>query len=162
MSRLEDLTHRFLTQRAALDLGVELIADIDGIIVELGLGKGRTFDHLRERLSGRTIYVFDHELSCEPEYAPAPEYRMFGNITETLPAFCERFSGQAALIHSDVGTRDREHDQPLVDCIATQLETLITAGGVIVSDRPMQQRGWSTLPSLREMEHFPYFMYRQK
>lgn len=161
MSRLEDLTHRFLAQQAALNLGVELIADVDGIIVELGLGKGRTFDHLRERLSARAIYVFDHELSCEPEYAPAPEYRMFGNITETLPTFCDRFPGQAALIHCDVGTRDRESDQPLVDFIATQFEILITAGGVVVSDRPMERSAWSTLASLPEMQRFPYYMYRQ-
>lgn len=162
MSRLEDLTDRFLTQQAALNTGVELIADVDGIVVELGLGKGRTFDHLRERLTDRTIYVFDHELSCEPQYAPAPEYWMFGDITETLPEFCERFAGQVALVHSDVGTRNRVQDQPLADFIATHLESLMASGGVVVSDRPMEGRAWSSLPSLPEMDRFPYFLYRQE
>ena len=161
MSRLEDLTHRFLTQQASLNLGVELIAEVDGIVVELGLGKGRSFDHLRERLPGRVIYVFDHELSCEPEYAPDPEYWMFGEITKTLPAFCERFAGQAALVHSDIGTRHREQDQPLANFIANQLQTLMSAGGVVVSDRPMESTAWSILPRLPEMDQFPYFMYRQ-
>ena len=161
MSRLEDLTHRFLTQQASLNLGVELIAEVDGIVVELGLGKGRTFDHLRERLPGRVIYVFDHELSCEPEYAPASAYWMFGEITTILPAFCERFAGQAALVHADIGTRHREQDQRLANFIATQLQTLMTAGGVVVSDRPMEGTRWSILPRLPEMDHFPYFMYCQ-
>ena len=31
----------------------------DGPVIELGLGNGRTYDHLRERLPGRRIIAFD-------------------------------------------------------------------------------------------------------
>ena len=162
MSRLEDLTHRFLTQRAALDRAVELIEAIAGIVVELGLGKGRTFDHLRERLPGREIHVFDRELSCEPEYAPAEEFRVFGEIIETLPAFRRRFAGQAVLVHSDLGTRHRGQDMPLVEFVAENLDGLLAPGAVVASDRPMVNAPWVRLPELREMENFPYYMYRKQ
>ena len=160
MSRLEDLTHRFLTQQAALNRAIELIEDLEGIVVELGLGKGRTFDHLRERLPGRDIYVFDHELSCESELAPPPAFCVFGDITETLPDFCRRFAGRAALVHSDIGTRHREADMPLVSFVADHLAVLTRKGGVIASDRPMDERDWIALPWVREMTRFPYYMYR--
>ena len=160
MSRLEDLTHRFLTQQAALNRAIELIGDLDGIVVELGLGKGRSFDHLRERLPGRDIYVFDYELSCESELAPPPAFCVFGDIAETLPDFCRRFAGQAALIHSDIGTRHREADMPLVNFVADHLTVLIRKDGVIASDRPMVGKAWVALPWVREMTHFPYYMYR--
>ena len=161
MSRLEDLAHRLLTQQAALNLAVELIGPMEGIVVELGLGKGRTFDHLRERLPERKIYVFDRELSCEPELAPAGEFRVFGEITTTLPAFCRQFAGQAVLVHSDLGTRDRARDMPLVEFVAGNLDDLLKPGAVVASDRPMENAPWTRLPDLREMERFPYYMYRK-
>ena len=161
MSRLEDLTHRFLTQQAALNRAVELIEPMEGIVVELGLGKGRSFDHLRERLPGREIYVFDYDLSCEPEYAPPSEYWVFGEITETLPAFCRKFAGQAVLVHADIGTRHRAQDAALFGAVSENLDSLLKQGAVVVSDRPMNGATWNRLPELREMEHFPYYMYRK-
>ena len=161
MSRLEDLTHRFLTQQAALNRAVELIEPMEGIVVELGLGKGRSFDHLRERLPGREIYVFDYELSCEPECAPPREFLVFGEITRTLPAFCRQFAGQAVLVHADIGTRQRAQDMALFKVVADSLDNLLKQGAVVVSDRPMDKAPWNRLPELREMEHFPYYMYRK-
>ena len=161
MSRLEDMSNRFLTQLAALDRAVELIGPTEGIVVELGLGKGRSFDHLRERLPERKIYVFDRELSCETEFAPPSEFRVFGEITSTLPAFCRRFAGQAALVHSDLGTRHGVTDIPLVEFVAGNLDSLLKRGAVVASDRPMENARWTRLPELPEMEHFPYYMYRK-
>ena len=161
MSRLEDFAHRFLTQLAALDRAVELIGPMEGIVVELGLGKGRSFDHLRQRLPRRRIYVFDRELSCEPELAPPSEFRVFGEITTTLPAFCRQHSGQAVLVHSDIGTRHRVKDMPLVEFVAEHLDGLLKRGAVVASDRPMESARWTRLPQLPEMEHFPYYMYRK-
>ena len=161
MSRLEDLANRFLTQLAALDRAAELIEPMEGIVVELGLGKGRSFDHLRERLPGRRIYVFDRELSCEPEFAPAGEFRVFGEITRTLPAFCRKFAGRAVLVHSDIGTRHRGHDMPLVEFVAGHLDGLLKRGAVVASDRPMENAPWTRLPALREAARFPYYMYRK-
>ena len=57
VSRLDSFIRRLQAQRACLDMAAGLIADIDGLVLELGLGNGRTYDHLRETLPGREIYV---------------------------------------------------------------------------------------------------------
>ena len=161
MSRLEEFTNRFISQAAAINRAAEIIADIDGIIVELGLGKGRTFDHLRERFPSREIYVFDRELSCEREYAPPPEYWVFGEIRETLPEFCTKFAGRVAFVHSDVGTRDRQKDMPLTNFVVAQLENLLSKdGAVLASDRPMPSQSWSEYEILPEFDAWRYHLYR--
>jgi len=159
MSFLEDLIRRFTAQRLVLEHAVALTAELDGIVAELGLGKGRTFDHLRERLPGRAIYAFDRELSCEPHLAPRPEHRVFGELRETLPPFCDRFAGRAALVHSDLGTRDPARDRRLVEFVARELERLVRPGAVVASDRPMPGPGWPALP-LPGGAEWPYYLYR--
>ena len=59
MSRLDSFIRRLAAQRACLDRAAALIDEIDGPVLEFGLGNGRTFDHLRERLPGRAIFVFE-------------------------------------------------------------------------------------------------------
>ncbi|MGH6887075.1 MAG: class I SAM-dependent methyltransferase, partial [Geminicoccales bacterium] len=48
MSRLDSFIRRLEAQRACLDLAAARIADLPGPVLELGLGNGRTYDHLRE------------------------------------------------------------------------------------------------------------------
>ncbi len=59
MSRLDSFIRRLKAQRACLGLAAELIRDVPGPLLELGLGNGRTYDHLREIMPGREIYVFE-------------------------------------------------------------------------------------------------------
>ena len=66
MSRLDSAIRRLQAQRACLDLAIERISELDGPILELGLGNGRTFDHLREHTAGRQIYVFDRRIAAHP------------------------------------------------------------------------------------------------
>ena len=161
MSRLEEFTNRFLSQAAAINEAAEHLTDVPGVIIELGLGKGRTFDHLRERFPDREIYVFDRELSCEQEYAPPHKYRVFGDIRKTLPSFCNRFHGQVAFAHSDIGTKDRQKDAPLTQFVVSQLTQLLTLeGALLASDRPMEAEQWHELPLLPEFKVWRYHMYR--
>ena len=138
MSRLEDMAHRLLTQRAALDRAVELMGPMEGIVVELGLGKGRTFDHLRERLPRRKILRIRSRAVVRARVCPPDEFGVFGEIGSPLPAFCRRFAGQAALVHSDIGTRHRARDAPLVEFVAENLDKLLRREAVVASDRPME------------------------
>src|SRR5205814_1894331 len=62
MSRLDSFIRRITAQRATLDHICSLIGHFDGPVLELGLGNGRTYDHLRERLPGRRIIAFDRAL----------------------------------------------------------------------------------------------------
>ena len=48
MSRLDSFIRRMQAQRDCLNAAAGLIADVPGVVFDLGLGNGRTFDHLRE------------------------------------------------------------------------------------------------------------------
>ncbi|MFN9941622.1 MAG: class I SAM-dependent methyltransferase, partial [bacterium] len=67
MSRLESFIRRLEAQRRCLDWAAQAIAGYPGAVLELGLGNGRTYDHLRDRLGpARAIYAFDRQLAAHP------------------------------------------------------------------------------------------------
>ena len=55
MSRLDSFIRRLEAQRACLGEAVRLAKGIDGFVLELGLGNGRAYDHLREICPEREI-----------------------------------------------------------------------------------------------------------
>ena len=57
MSRLESFIRRVTAQRDCLNMAKELVVDVPGPILELGLGNGRTYDHLRELFPDREIFM---------------------------------------------------------------------------------------------------------
>ena len=85
MSRLERMIERLSTQRACLDRAVTMVADLPGPVLEVGLGKGRTYDHLRHTLPGREIFVFDRDIHAPESCVPDSPYLYLGDFAETLP-----------------------------------------------------------------------------
>ena len=59
MSRLDSFIRRLEAQRACLGFVAGQIRDVAGPVLEFGLGNGRTYDHLRELLPERDIFVFE-------------------------------------------------------------------------------------------------------
>ena len=57
LTRLEKLLFRLEAQRLCLEWAFGEIAGMPGIVFEMGLGHGRTYDHLRTHLPKREIYV---------------------------------------------------------------------------------------------------------
>ena len=55
MSRLDAFIRRLQAQRTCLGLAADLVAGVPGPVLELGLGNGRTYDHLRELMPDREI-----------------------------------------------------------------------------------------------------------
>ncbi|OYW66849.1 MAG: hypothetical protein B7Z40_09875 [Bosea sp. 12-68-7] len=53
-----------------LDRAAAAIAGRDGLVLERGLGNGWTHDHLREKLPGRAIPVFERDVSPNPAAMP--------------------------------------------------------------------------------------------
>ena len=53
MSRLDSFIRRLAGAARRLELAVGLIGDLPGPVLELGLGNGRTYDHLRENITDR-------------------------------------------------------------------------------------------------------------
>src|SRR5215472_16370626 len=86
MSRLDSMIRRLMIQRASLDWAMTRIAALPGPVLEFGLGNGRSYDHLREHLPNREIYVFDRHVAAHPDCIPPADRMILGDFTETAPA----------------------------------------------------------------------------
>src|SRR4051812_48485620 len=107
MSRLDSFIRRLEAQRACLNWAVDAVRALPGPALELGLGNGRTFDHLRARLAGaRPIFALDRRLAAHPACVPEAPYLVLGDFRDTLPALMERLRGTVALVHADTGSGD--------------------------------------------------------
>ncbi len=75
-----------MAQRACLDHAARLIAALPGPVLELGLGNGRTYDHLRTLLPEREIFVFERALAADLPALPDAAHLVLGDFRDTLPA----------------------------------------------------------------------------
>lgn len=160
MSRLDSFIRRMQAQRACLDWAAKAIADLPGPVLELGLGNGRTYDHLREILPGRDIFVFDRRIAAHPDCIP-PEVHMFlGEAAEMLPAAVAKLGRSVALVHTDLGTGDAEANAALAGLIGPLLVALVAPGGVVVANHELTVFGWTQLPEPEGVKPGRYFLYR--
>ncbi|MEN8198260.1 MAG: class I SAM-dependent methyltransferase [Pseudomonadota bacterium] len=160
MSRLESAIRRLEAQRDGINWAADRVAGMPGHILELGLGNGRTFDHLRETLPGRDIFVFDRQIAAHPVCVP-DEARMFlGDFLDTLPRALARLGRNAILAHSDIGTGDSERSRRLAARIAPLLAPLMLSGGIVLSDQPMETAEWTGLPLPASVPRERYHIYR--
>jgi len=113
LTRLEKTLYRLEAQNACLNWAAEEITGRDGLVFELGLGLGRTFNHLRHKLAGRPFKVFEREVHCYPDCRPDDDELIIGNLEDTLPAAAEQFAGQVVLAHCDVGSMDKAHNKTM-------------------------------------------------
>jgi hypothetical protein len=160
MSRLDSFIRRVTAQRHCLDAAAALIAVLPGVVLELGLGNGRTYDHLRERLPGREIFVFDRQIDAHPDCVPDAAHLFLGDIEKQLPAAAARLGRSAALIHSDIGTGDRVRNARLAAALAPLLATMLKPRGIVVADQAMSNPGWDALALPDSVAAGRYFMYR--
>lgn len=162
MSRLDSFIRRLEAQRRMLDWAAAEIAGHPGIVLELGLGNGRTYDHLREILPGRAIHVFERDISPNPASMPPAEMLIEGDMADTLPMFAARHAREAVLIHVDVTTGVPERDRVLFSWLPEHVVALAAPDALIVS-------GWNLVhPALAAVglpEGVPagrYFAYRRR
>ena len=159
MSRLDSNIARMLAQRACLDRAVALVQELSGPVLELGLGNGRTYDHLRLQLPARDIFVFERQVASHPDCVPPPDRLILGDLRETLPAAYARFPQQAALAHVDIATHDRGASERLAVTLAPMLAALMRKGAIIVSELPMPVARWRGLAAPPEAAGGRYHMY---
>lgn len=160
MSRLDSMIRRLRAQRACLDQAAALVSDLPGVVFELGLGNGRTYDHLRAICPTREIFVFERQVAADPDCVPDRDHLFLGDIHETLPAAAARFGRGVALVHSDIGTGDAAGNARIAAYLATQLPGLLCAGGVTVSDQDLGYAGAEALPLPEKVPPGRYFLYR--
>ena len=107
MSRLDSFIRRLVAQRDVLDMICRDMQLMDGPVIELGLGNGRTFDHLRELLPGRRIIAFDRAVGAHRASMPNEGDLVLGEIRETASAFVGM---GAAFVHADIGSGYDDYD----------------------------------------------------
>ena len=160
MSRLDSFIRRMQAQRTCLDAAAAMIAGVPGPVLELGLGNGRTYDHLREILPDRAIYVFDRRVKAHPDCIP-PDDRLFvGEVTETLPRATARLGRSVALIHTDLGTGEVAANAALARTVGPLLRPLLRPGGICVANHALPVGGWTALPEPQGVKPGRYYLYR--
>jgi hypothetical protein len=137
MSRLDLFIDRMVSQRACLDHAVQLTRDLTGPVFELGLGNGRTYHHLCERLPADKVFVFERAIASHPDSTPPEEMVLLGDVFETLPEALERFGATARLIHADLGGHDAAKNDIFARRVSPLVEPLLAVGGLMVSSDRM-------------------------
>ncbi|WP_412777431.1 class I SAM-dependent methyltransferase [Thalassospira lucentensis] len=160
MSRLNSVIRRLQAQRDCLNAAAEMIKDQDGIVLEVGLGNGRTFDHLREIMPDREIFVFDRQIAAHPKCIPDDDHLFLGDIFETLPMAAERFKGKVALVHSDVGTGDEALNAKIASFIGQTLPPALIKGAIVASDQKIDVPGTIAEPLPEGVPKDRYFFRR--
>ena len=158
MSRLDSFIRRMSAQRDILNRACEIMRELDGLVFELGLGNGRTFHHLRERLPGRRIIAFDRALAAHASSHPVPEDLFLGEIRETASAFV---GAEAALVHADIGTGYDDKDAVTLTWLPQLTAGILRSGGLAVSGLPLDRAELEPLPLPDSVPADRYFMYRR-
>jgi hypothetical protein len=160
VSRLDSFIRRLEAQRACLDLAARLVGELDGDVLELGLGNGRTYDHLRQLFPDRKIYVCERRIAAHPDCMPPAELLLLGDMRDTLQAACDRLGRRVALAHLDPATGEGAASRALAAELAPLIVPLLRPGGVLVSEPAIDQLALIPLPLPEGVAPGRYHLYR--
>ncbi|HUA50902.1 MAG TPA: class I SAM-dependent methyltransferase [Candidatus Sulfotelmatobacter sp.] len=160
MSRLDAFIKRVTAQRDCLNEIARRIADRPGPILELGLGNGRTYDHLRGLFPDREIYVFDREIAAHPSCIPPAGLTILGDFRDTLGTALARIGPRAVLAHGDFGSGDPVRTAALAAFLGPALDPLMAAGGYVVSDQRMSVARWRPVAPPATVEPDRYYVWQ--
>ena len=136
MSRLDSMLRRFTAQRDGLNWAAEQVSQLRGDVLDLGLGNGRTYDHLREILPDRRIWVIDRVLQCHPSCTP-PERDFLAGEAEPMLTRLDDLGPKIALAHYDFGSGIKANDVAEAARLSPLLARVMTPDGLIVSGQPL-------------------------
>ncbi len=161
MSRLDSAIRRLKAQRSCLNAASRMVDDVPGVVLELGLGNGRTYDHLRELMPRREIFVFERKIAAHPDCIPDDAHLYLGDLGETLPSAVERFARAVALVHSDIGTGDGSYNAEIAAFLGAQLGPALAPGALVVSDQPIEMSGCTAVAPPDDIQKDRYFLLRK-
>jgi hypothetical protein len=165
MSRLDSVIRRLEAQRRCLAWAVDAARGVPGVALEVGLGNGRTYDHLRSLLGDRPIYAMDRAVAAHPDCVPDADHLVLGDFRETAPTLRTRLPAPVALVHADVGSGDEQASAALARWLAPVLDPALAAGAAIACDQDMQPAaalGWTAAPLPPDVPAGRYFLYRKR
>ena len=159
MSRLDSFIRRVTAQRDVLDHVCARIAGLDGPVLELGLGNGRTFDHLRRAMPERRIVAFDRALVAHRSSIPPEDDLVLGEISETA----QRFAGiGAVLVHADIETAYADIDAETRRWLARLMPLLLQPGGLAASGLALDDAALEPVALPPGVPADRYFIYRRR
>ncbi len=159
MSRLDSFIRRLTAQRDILNhVATDLPVPASGDVLEIGLGNGRTYSHLRELFAGRRIIAFDRALAAHKSSQPAPGDFVQGEIDQTARAFA---GGNAAVVHADIGTGYPDQDALTLAWLPGLTADLLGPGGIALSGLPLDHPHLTPLPLPQGIDPDRYFLYRK-
>jgi S-adenosyl-L-methionine methyltransferase len=161
VSRLDSFIRRLEAQSACLNYAVRLVHDLEGEVIELGLGNGRTYDHLRELCPDRRIYVCERRVAAHPDCVPPAELLLLGDMRQTLRDARNWLSNRVALAHLDHATGDVAASKVLADELAPLIVPLLLLDGVLVSEPTLAADGLIPLSLPKGVEVGRYHLYRR-
>ncbi len=160
MSRLDSAIRRLQAQRACLEAAACAVAARPGIVLELGLGNGRSFDHLRALMPHREIFAFDRTLRAHPDSMPDDTHLFLGEMEETLPAAARRLGPAAVLAHADIGNGIASDSRANAAALAPLIPPLMRTGGLVVADQPLPDPRLVAVAPPAGVPPGRYFLYR--
>ena len=161
MSRLDSFIRRLEAQRACLDFAARLVEGLEGDVLELGLGNGRTYDHLRKLFPNRQIYVCERRLAAHPDCVPPAECLLLGDMRDTLRTAREPLTDRIALAHLDPGTGNLAASRALAAELTPLIVPLLRCGAVLVSEPAVVSDNLSPLKPPESVAPERYNIYRR-
>jgi len=162
LSRLDSFIRRLEAQRACLDNAAQLIDALPGNVLEFGLGNGRTYDHLREKLRARDIYVFDRQVAAHPDCIPPADRLFLGDFLTSLPKAIQQLGQETALANLDIGSGDAAASQQLARAMTPLVLQLLKPGGVLISDQPIADPQLEAVNLPAGIRPGRYFLHRRR
>ncbi|ENN85029.1 hypothetical protein RHSP_57822 [Rhizobium freirei PRF 81] len=159
MSRLDSFIRRLSAQRDILNAVADQVRMLEGPVLELGLGNGRTFDHLRELFPDRRIIAFDRAANAYGPSMPSADNLVLGEIKDTVGRFV---GAGASLAHADIGTGYEDKDAVTLTWLPGIMAGVLASGGLAVSGLPLDHADLQTLPLPDTVKAGRYFIYRRR
>lgn len=159
MSRLDSFIRRLTAQRDILNHLAAAPIPATGAILEIGLGNGRTYSHLRALFPNRRIIAFDRAVGAHASSIPPVEDLVLGEIAETAPRFV---GAGAAVIHADIGTGYPETDAVTLTWLPGLAAGLLAASGIAISGLPLVHPGLAPLSLPAGIATDRYFLYARR
>ena len=157
MSRLDSMLRRFTAQRDGLNWAAAEITEVAGDVLDMGLGNGRTYDHLRETLPDRRVWVIDRVLQCHPSCVPPEEDFLQGEAVPMLERL-EVEGHKIVLAHYDFGFGVKEQDVAEAAAMSPVIASVMAKGGIVVSGQPLV--GFEELSGPEGIPEGRYLFYR--
>lgn len=160
MSRLDSFIRRMTAQKLLLERAVSLIRDVPGPIVELGIGAGRTYDHLVTLMPDREVFAFDDRLQSAVGALPDAHHMVMGDIRDTLAFAGPRIGARAALVHNDLGSGDEAYNAATRAWLSPLVAAIAAPRAVVVTSFALELPGATVLPLPEGIRPGRYHLFR--